>query len=102
MLMSLEESYNYMFDALSNHYAEMHDNELGAMLGGFDKSHRGKPFDPAAWHDWIDAVRKVTSNETITENEALKAMLVLLKEYNDHHGFDLSKVIEFFDKLVNP
>ncbi len=50
--------------------------------------------DPAAWHDWLTAVAKVTPKEEISETEAGEAMLVLLREY--HHGFDLREVIEHF------
>ncbi len=96
--MTLIESYNYMFNKLSGYYAKTRNNELGAMLGGFDTSFGGKPFDPAAWHDWVTAVKKVTPSENITEEEAHKAMLVLMREYNEHHGFKLKEVIEYFSR----
>ena len=87
-----------MFGILSNFYAETHDNELGGVLGGFDTSFSGKPFEPAAWQDWIKAVQKITSSEQITEEEARQAMLVLMKDYDAHDGFDLKKVIQYFSQ----
>jgi hypothetical protein len=57
------------------------NKELGMMLGGFSPQvFIGlKTADPAAWQDWIDAVNKVTKNKYITEAEAKKAMIILLK-----------------------
>jgi len=96
--MTLKESYDYMVSKLSEYYSKTHNDDVGGMLGGFDTSFAGKPFDPAAWGDWEKAVRKVTPNANITEEEARKAMLVLMKEYNEHHGFDLTRVIEYFSQ----
>ncbi len=98
--MTLKESYEYMFHKLTRYYETTHNNELGGMLGGFDTSLNGKPFDRAAWHDWLKAVKKVTLNEEVTQDEAFKATLFLLKEYNDHHGFELSEVIAHFEKQI--
>ena len=99
-MMTLEQSYKYVFKILDDYYDRTHNDELGAMLGGLNPNlfQDQMSADPAAWDDWIDAVRKVTQNEYITEEEARTAMLVLMKGYNDHHGFDLSDVIEFFGK----
>jgi hypothetical protein len=94
--MNIKEAYEYMFRELSSYYAKTHNNEVGDMLGGFDTSFTGKPFDAAAWTDWLNAVHKVNTNEYLSEKEALKAMLVLLKEYNDHHGFKLKNVIKYY------
>jgi hypothetical protein len=94
--MTLKDSFNFMVSTLSGYYAKTHNDELGGMLGGFDTSIGGRPFDPAAWDDWISAVRKISKKDNLSEEEIKKAILFLLKEYNEHHGFDLKEVIEYF------
>ena len=96
--MTLEQAYKYIFKILDNYYDKTHNDELGALLSGLNPHLFKKRIsaDPAAWDDWMDAVQKVTPRENITEDEARKAMLMLMKEYNDHHGFDLEEVIKYF------
>lgn len=94
--MTLMESFSFMFATLASYYTKTHNDELGGMLGGFDNSFGGKPFDPAAWNDWVEAVKKVSTKDDISEEDAKKAIILLLQEYNDHHGFDLSDVTKYF------
>ena len=104
-IMGRKEAYIYVFQILQEYWNKTRDEELGGILGGLNPwsplSKDERPGDPAAWQDWLDAVEKVSSNEYITEEEARKAMLVLLKEYNDHHGFDLKKTIQYFSHEVS-
>jgi len=59
------------------------------------------PADPASWSYWQDAVRKVTEKDSIHVREALAATIQLLREYNDHQGFDLKEPIKFVEDIVN-
>jgi hypothetical protein len=98
--MNKKESYDYMVTTLSGYYFQTHDNELGGILGGLDTTSIGKPFDPAAWVDWVKAIRIITSNEVdITQSEANKAIIELLKEYSSH-GFKLEKVIKYVNEQL--
>lgn len=96
--MTLEQAFSYIFNILDDYYKKTLNDELGIILGGLDPNLFVdlKTADPAAWHDWIRTVKKITTNENITKEEALKAMILLLKQYNDNEGFDLADVIEHF------
>jgi hypothetical protein len=100
-LMNLKESYIYMYGLLKCYFSFNKNNELAPVLAGFTPHPSASDHiisdDPAAWHDWINAVKKVTEKQSITEEEAKKAMIILLREYNDHHGFILSDVIKHFE-----
>lgn len=96
--MDIQEAYIYMFRELSTYYKKTYNDELGAMLGGFDTAINGKPIDPAAWVDWSDAVKKVTKRENLSSIDVNTAIIKLLQEYNDHHGFKLKDVIRYFKK----
>jgi hypothetical protein len=104
--MNLKEAYIYMYDLLQSYYLFNKNNELAPVLAGFainpSPSDRIISDDQAAWYDWIDAVRKVTQNDELNERDTLNAMIILLKEYNDHHGFELSQVIDHFEKQTKP
>lgn len=78
-----------------------HDDELGDVMAGYDYTTEGKPFDPAAWEDWRKSIQKITKRDQITAEETHQAMLLFIKKYNDHQGFNLKKVIKFLDKAVN-
>lgn len=98
-MMTLEETYSYMYDSLLKYYQETHDNELGAMLGGFECIHGEKPFDPAAWNDWKRAIVSVNREETYSRSDTLQAIRILLKEYDEHHGFNLKNVLDHFSLI---
>jgi hypothetical protein len=104
--MNLKEAYIYMYNLLESYYLSNKNNELAPVLAGFS-IHPSPPDhiisdDQAAWYDWIDAVRKITKSNELSEKETLDAMIILLKEYNDHHGFELSEVIDHFEKQTKP
>lgn len=99
--MNLKESYFFMYGFFSNYYFMTHHDEMGALLGEFTILEDGIPGDPAAWEDWSESVQKITKRKQITEDEALQAMLVLMKEYNDHQGLSLKKVIKYLEKTIN-
>ena len=100
--MTLTEAYEHMFQILLNYWLKSNkmSRDLGEMLSEFNtKTFKDrKPADPAAWEDWVDAVRKITPNDDISEEQTGKSMIELLKEYNSHQGFDLKDVIDYFDQ----
>jgi hypothetical protein len=99
--MSNKEAYLYIFKILKNYWGKTHIDERGSLLGELNPFlfMDGNPADPAAWHDWMKAIRKVASSELLTEEQARKAMILLLQFYNDHEGFDLVDVIEDLRKF---
>ncbi len=104
--MTLKEGYDRMYRILDNYWINTgkRNLDLADMLSGFDtrifRDIKGNrvPGDPGAWQDWVKAVRSVTARDEITEEESFLAMVNLLKEYNDHHGFDLAEVIDHFSQ----
>ena len=97
MMMNIKESYIFIFKALCTYWGKNHNLELGDLLTGLDPRVRKDkmPLDEAAWNDWINAVKKITPFEQISEEQAIQAMLLLLKEYGDQ-GFNLDEVIKHF------
>ena len=106
MLMTPVEAYIYIYDLLSETLkaAQLCWNgndkkELQILIGELSYSEPDTHTntigtgDPAAWYDWIKAVSKITPNEQITQEEAKKAIIELMMEYNKQ-GFSLSKTID--------
>jgi hypothetical protein len=77
MLMTLEEAILYVFKTLNNYWKETHIEDLGRLLGELHPSYisdtkKVGTGDPAAWYNWVNAVRKIAPNEYITEEDAIK------------------------------
>jgi hypothetical protein len=98
--MNKEEALKYVFQVLQKYYNISHNKELGILLADLDPWYildkNAKTADPAAWHDWLSALQKVTINESVSKSESQKAILLLMQEYNEHHGFELKDIIEYF------
>lgn len=60
---SIQQAYVAMFRFLESYYDRTHADEIGALLGGMAIDEDGQPMDPAAWSDWLAAVREVASEE---------------------------------------
>ena len=58
--LSTREAYEAMFRFLEAYYDRTGPGELGALLGGLAIDEDGQPMDPAAWVDWLAAVRIAT------------------------------------------
>jgi hypothetical protein len=58
--LSTREAYEAMFRFLEAHYDRTGSHELGTLLGGLAIDEDGEPMDPAAWTDWLAAVRIAT------------------------------------------
>jgi hypothetical protein len=99
--MTIKEAYIYMLKVLEVYWEKTHNDELGSLLGQLNPFlfRDEKPADPAAWDDWLKAVREITYGNILTKEQMLKAMVLLLEEYNDYQGFDLVDVIEDLRKL---
>jgi hypothetical protein len=59
--LSPEQAFNAMFVFLDQYYERTgRSPELGALLGELQLNRDGRPFDPAAWDDWLAAINKAT------------------------------------------
>jgi hypothetical protein len=60
-LLSPEQAFNAMSVFLERYYERTgRSPELGGLLGQLQLSGDGRPFDPAAWDDWLAAINKAT------------------------------------------
>lgn len=65
--LSIKEAYIAMYIFLENEYELTGSSDIGGLLGGLSLLANGSTADPAAWSDWVDAVRKaVTGNNDIS------------------------------------
>ncbi len=102
--MNKEEALIYIWDILEQFCYESQDDEAQILLSEMDPNPirlntGAKTADPAVWDDWIEAIGKITPGEYLTETEARKALVVLMEEYNAHHGFRLQKAIEYINNI---
>jgi hypothetical protein len=102
-IVTLREAYIYAFAFLEGYWESTHNRNLGDILSGMTLWHPlsrdEKPADRASQQDWLNAVRKVTECDSLTNTQALQAAYYFLKEY-DHQGLDLKKPLAFLkDKL---
>jgi len=59
-MLTIEQAFCAMFYFLEHEYALTKSDDIGAMLGSLDwkiLSDNSGPADPAAWEDWLDAVK---------------------------------------------
>lgn len=56
--LTVKEAYAAMYAYLENLYQLTGSSDLGGFLGGMSLVGDGGTADPAAWEDWMDAVRK--------------------------------------------
>ncbi len=62
--LSIRQAYMAMFRFLESYYDRTHADDVGALLGGMAIDEDGEPMDPAAWSDWLDAVRQTAAERT--------------------------------------
>lgn len=67
--LSIKEAYIAMYVFLENEYKLTGSSDIGALLGGLSLLANGSTADPAAWSDWVDAVREAI---TVTNDISLK------------------------------
>jgi len=58
--LTLEQAFCAMFYFLENEYRLTNSDDIGGLLGSLDWTiwDASGPADPAAWEDWLDAVKK--------------------------------------------
>jgi hypothetical protein len=59
----LLEAYKAMALFLDDYYFRFGQYDVRNILSNIYLFHDGKPADPAAWDDWLDAVKKVLEEE---------------------------------------
>lgn len=59
--MTIEQTYRAMFIYLDEYYKRNPKAELGQVLGEIQLMDDGRPFDPAVFEDWKEAVEKAMS-----------------------------------------
>ena len=61
-ILSPEQAFRAMIVFLNEYYDRTEGGvELGEVLGDIQLSETdGRPFDPAAWDDWLSAIKEVT------------------------------------------
>jgi hypothetical protein len=107
MLLSKSEALFYITGIVEERWVITRDGEVNDLLSNIDPRGRktGKDelitLDPAAWHDWEKAIKKVTDNEKITEVQAKKAIIELMKEYNKQ-GYNFQNTIDHFQNVLMP
>ena len=69
---TIEQAYRAMFYFLEHEYELTRSDEIAGMLGSLSWKifSEGGPADPAAWSDWLDAVKKaIERNENAAPPE---------------------------------
>lgn len=59
-LLTSEQAFRSMRLFLEKYYQETHSDDVGSLLGDLRELPNGSTADPAAWHDWIECVAKVS------------------------------------------
>ena len=59
--LTIRQAYLAMYYFLDSLYERTNSDDLAGFLGGFRILRDGTTADPAAWEDWVDAVKKVTT-----------------------------------------
>ena len=57
--LSTEQAFDAMRLFLDDYFKRTRSEDIGSLLGDLQQSDDGKPFDPAAWDDWLDCVKRV-------------------------------------------
>lgn len=61
--LTTSEAYQAMIIFLENLYSMTKSDDLAGFLGGFQILSDGSPADPAAWHDWLEAIDAVKNKK---------------------------------------
>lgn len=61
MVLDEKTGFEAMRIFLEAFYERTHSDDVGALLGDLRLQSDGKPMDPAAWSDWMEAVTKAVS-----------------------------------------
>jgi hypothetical protein len=58
MTLSSEQAFKAMSLFLERQYERTKSDDIGALLGDLQLAEDGKPFDPAAWDEWLKSVEQ--------------------------------------------
>jgi hypothetical protein len=61
--LTIKEAYQAMIEYLDKVYDRAPSDDLGSLLGSMALMKDGGTMDPAAWTDWLNAVRKIKARE---------------------------------------
>lgn len=53
-------AYIAMYKFLENEYKMTQSNDIGGLLGGISLLEDGSTADPAAWQDWLNAIKQAS------------------------------------------
>lgn len=59
------QAFEAMKKFLEGYWERTNSDDVGGLLGELQFSSDGGTFDPAAWHDWMDAVEAVLKENKI-------------------------------------
>lgn len=90
------QAFKAMTFYLDMYYNITSSDDLGSLLGGFELFEEGGTWDPAAWHDWMDSIKKIRNiqfkdNELeikLSISEALTAMTFFIEKYYELTTYD--------------
>jgi hypothetical protein len=93
--MTFREAYIYAYAVLEGYWETNPNPDLGVLLADMSLWHPlgddSKPAKPALRNDWLKAVRKVTESDSISDTQALMAVLNLFKELSDNSRFEFKE-----------
>lgn len=78
------------------------DSDLAVLLGAMDQTlfEGGQPADPAIEAEWLEAARRQSNTDTLTEREAYDTLVRFLRE---HHFYDDDGgIVWVLDRLRSP
>ena len=95
--MTLLQAFRAMICFLDIHYSKTLSDDLGSLLGDIQLSEDGVTWDPTAWNDWVVACEK---RESITPQEAFKAVFNFLNAYYVRTSCSSSDIKSLLDDMV--
>ena len=100
MQMTPEEAYLFVFKVMADYWKRTKNKTLGKLLEEFNLMliMDGLPNLAPAWPDWCAAVKKVTEAERLSEEEAIRALVLMFEEYCLRDGLNLNAVIKSLKK----
>lgn len=86
-------SFLIFFYILDQGYNQCKEDDLGGFLGAISPELRedGKPVDIAIFNDW----QKISSPETINEDNIIERICDFLRYYEKAFGFDFSETLRW-------
>jgi hypothetical protein len=63
MILTAEDGFAAMFEFLRSYWEELKTADLTDVLSEMNPAQHGQSSDPAAWEEWVKAVRKVTTKD---------------------------------------